>query len=137
MEIPCQCQVVRNQGQQFVAKGRLPRRGICRTGLNMIREKSERIRSGTIRSGEPLTVIRHERLSFSTRRGMRFRLFPFTRLGLALTLLFSLTLPFPAPYSASRVFLLLSILLPDSIYMRDVYMCMRSINALYEVDMRR
>lgn len=38
------------------------------TSSNTIREKSERIRSGTIQPREPLTVIRHEQPSFSQQR---------------------------------------------------------------------
>jgi len=85
---------------------------------NMIREKSERIRSGVLLSlGEPLTVIHKRRVYPSQlekvrKCGSAFPSLPTLPLDLALTLLFSPTLPFPAPYPAVfAVFLLLSILL--------------------------
>lgn len=132
----CQCQPMWNQGQQLVAKGSprvfrgwLLRRGICCTGLNT-REKSERIRSGTIRPGEPLTVILHECLSFSVWDAVCVSSRSPGSISLSSFYFHSLSL-FLSPYSTSRVFLLLSILLPDGVSMREMYMCTRSINALY------
>lgn len=141
-KIPCQCQLVRNQGQQLAAERRfrgrrLPGRGICRTGLNTIREKSERIRSGTIQLGEPLTVIRHEQLSFSARDAVcisvssrspdsrsRSHPFIFTRSPFPCTLFCLLRVP-ATFYFVTR-----------HVLMREMSMCRRSINALYEESRR-
>lgn len=141
-KIPCQCHSLFGiKASQLVAKGsfrgrRLPGRGICRTGLNTIREKSERIRSGTIQLGEPLTVIRHEQLSFSARDAIcisvssrspdsrsRSHPFIFTRSPFPCTLF---CLPrVPATFYFTR-----------HVPMREMRMCRRSINALYEESRR-
>jgi hypothetical protein len=146
-EIPCQCQLLRNQGQQFVAKGswraagatgRPLRREICHTSINAIREKSERIRSGTIRPGEPLTVIRHEQTVFLSTTWYAFPSLPVHQARSRSHPFIFTHSPFPCTLSClPRLPATFYFVTRQYLYARDVHVCVQeSINALYEVDIR-